>query len=316
MAIKFKSIPFRYMPGRSHCSYCQTVSEALSEAPPELLASLGTLPDEFNKLLAVEIRLANWVRKSNFTEKIAETGHRMDKTLVAIKLQVCALQHSPAPDIAGAAYRINIMLKNYGRIYRKPYSGKISNLLTVLRHLNGDYADDALRLGLAEHMNELQKACEEFGRLIELRNEESLGKPDENFKTVMRNIEKVYHRITHIIEAGATMRRSPDYEYFIKKLNPVIERFYAVYHRVRRKMSLAQPEGIPPQTYTGLSVTPVPVVFYTTPKGETVRLQLGKDYDISYRNNTKPGTAQCIFRGKGLYAGKRMVTFVIRVDGQ
>lgn len=43
-------------------------------------------------------------------------------------------------------------------------------------------------------------------------------------------------------------------------------------------------------------------------------LEYGKDYEIiasSYRNNIKKGTAQVTIRGKGDYAGEKIVKFKI-----
>jgi hypothetical protein len=51
-------------------------------------------------------------------------------------------------------------------------------------------------------------------------------------------------------------------------------------------------------------------VLYVTEK-ETLRLELGKDFNISYKNNVEVGNATCILRGKGGFRGRRVVTFVI-----
>lgn len=308
---KFKSVPFRYLPNSVHWDYCMTVSKALADAPPALLAALGTLPAEFDRWLEVETALMNWVAKSYLTEEIATAARRMNRALVALKAQVRSRRFSLAPDIAEAAYRVYIMLKNYGWVYLKSYGERLGATLAILQQLNGAFAADAATLGLAAHTRELQEAREEFKRLLALRDNGSLDKPEENFKTVMRSIEKVYHRITVMVDAGAAINVSPAFEAFINRLNPRIESLHDRFHRVRRNMRLAQPEGIPPQVFTGQPLTPTPAVFYTAPHGEILRLQLGRDYDVSYRNNTKPGTAQCTFRGKGLYAGNRTVTFVI-----
>jgi hypothetical protein len=204
------------------------------------------------------------------------------------------------------------MLKNYGRVYRKPYGEKSGDIPSILRQFDEDYAADAATLGLAVWVGELQDAFTKFDRQLALRDDKSSGKPAENIRTVRYRIEKVYHRITVLVNAGAALNVSSAFAAFINSLNPEIKRLHDEFHRVRRKMSHAQPEAIPPQAYTGQSVMPAPTVFYTTPHGETVQLQLCKDYNISYRNNTKAGTAQCILHGKGLYAGNKMITFVIR----
>jgi hypothetical protein len=44
---------------------------------------------------------------------------------------------------------------------------------------------------------------------------------------------------------------------------------------------------------------------------ETKNLSLGKDFDVSYKNNTNVGTAEVIIHGKGAYKGQFTVTFNI-----
>lgn len=58
--------------------------------------------------------------------------------------------------------------------------------------------------------------------------------------------------------------------------------------------------------YTGKLVKPNPVIKYGTKT-----LKKNKDYTISYKNNKKVGTAQIIIKGKGQYAGTKVVKFKI-----
>jgi uncharacterized linocin/CFP29 family protein len=55
----------------------------------------------------------------------------------------------------------------------------------------------------------------------------------------------------------------------------------------------------------------VPEVLFVTPKDGTLKLELGKDYNVSYKNNVNVGNATCIIHGKGAYKGRKMVTFII-----
>ena len=49
----------------------------------------------------------------------------------------------------------------------------------------------------------------------------------------------------------------------------------------------------------------------TAKRGQVVSLTKGKDYTVSYSNNTKPGTATAIFTGAGAYTGTIKKTFKI-----
>ncbi|MBR2682506.1 MAG: hypothetical protein IKE22_04475, partial [Atopobiaceae bacterium] len=74
----------------------------------------------------------------------------------------------------------------------------------------------------------------------------------------------------------------------------------------RRDISKAKVSAISSQAYTGNAVKPKPTVKYGT-----ATLKLGTDYTLSYKNNTKPGTATVTVTGKGAYAGTKSVTFKI-----
>ncbi len=70
-----------------------------------------------------------------------------------------------------------------------------------------------------------------------------------------------------------------------------------------------------PKTYTGKAVTidQTDIISASIKTGTTTKqLVYGKDYEIAgYINNTKKGTATVIFKGKGEYAGERIIKFKI-----
>ncbi|MBR2683954.1 MAG: hypothetical protein IKE22_11895 [Atopobiaceae bacterium] len=74
----------------------------------------------------------------------------------------------------------------------------------------------------------------------------------------------------------------------------------------RRDISKARVSAISSQAYTGSAVKPRPTVRYGT-----ATLALGTDYTLSYKNNTKPGTATVTVTGRGAYAGTKSATFRI-----
>lgn len=76
---------------------------------------------------------------------------------------------------------------------------------------------------------------------------------------------------------------------------------------VSRDFTKAEITGINPSYYyTGKEITPVPVVKF---QGEI--LTKGTDYEVSYTDNIKAGTATVTILGKGLYKGEVSVNFKI-----
>lgn len=64
--------------------------------------------------------------------------------------------------------------------------------------------------------------------------------------------------------------------------------------------------GITDAEYTGSPITPEPEVSYSG-----IKLEKGKDYEVSYANNKAIGTASVIVTGKGNYTGSTSVNFQI-----
>ena len=71
-------------------------------------------------------------------------------------------------------------------------------------------------------------------------------------------------------------------------------------------ISKAKVSKIKNKMYTGKSIKPKPSVTLAGRK-----LKQGRDYDLSYSKNTKPGIATVIIKGKGNYKGKRTIKFKI-----
>lgn len=60
------------------------------------------------------------------------------------------------------------------------------------------------------------------------------------------------------------------------------------------------------KVYTGKKINPS-----VTVKNGSIKLRSGKDYTVSYKNNTKIGTATITITGKGIYTGTKKLTFKI-----
>jgi hypothetical protein len=308
---KFRTLLFKYLPNAAHYQFCARVSDVLSTAGVTVITALGDTVERFNRWLAKETALMEWIRKNVFTAQISEADRRMTHALVALNAQVHALEYSSASGFAEAAHEVMLMLKNYGKVYRKPYEAQEGDMMTILSQLTGTYAAAVTLLGLDACVAELQSAFTEFKELLAQRDTLMLQKPEENFATVRRGIEKEYHQIVMKVNAGAALDASPDFAAFINALNPEIERLNLEFHRVRRNINAAQPAPIPSQTFTGDYLTPMPDVYYTNPKGKTEKLVLGRDYNLTYRHNRAAGNAECTLHGKGLFYGRKTVTFMI-----
>jgi hypothetical protein len=210
-----------------------------------------------------------------------------------------------------AARNLYQVLKRYGRVIKQNYVSKKVNIKTILDHLEGDMNLEVKALKAEGWMASVASAWKEFNDLIRQREFQSNDKPSDNFRQIRPKIEAIWHLIAQILNSGAVINQSPEYITLIDKLNPMIASLNHTYHRIRYSIADAEMISIKPLCYTGQAHTPVPEVLYMMPQGEISQLQLGKDFNVIYKDNINPGNATCTIQGKGRYKGSRSVTFFI-----
>jgi hypothetical protein len=315
MVTQFKVLIFRNLPNGAHYDYCVYASSKFAAAPSILKPLISAPVAEFNTWLAKETALMEWVRKSALTKQIAEADNRLDHDLVALNAQTHALEYSHTPAIAEAATRVYIMLMSYGKVYDKSYDNQAGDVRAILEQLAGAYAADVTALGLTPLVTELQSAFTEFRNLLAQRSTDELKKPTETFPAVRRGIEEAYHQVVFTVNGLMIVGPKVEAEALINSLNGEIERLNAEFHRAKKDLSVGDHTVIEPidtQPYMeNRPATPVPAVHYREDGKETVRLSLGKDFSVTYKNNDKVGMAELTIHGKGKYTGRYDTTFHI-----
>jgi hypothetical protein len=309
--VKFASPLFRRFPNEAHYRAFDRFTNELNKAGAAVQTAVGPLLAELNTRFGEEKLCILWYRKSELTALIVASDRRLDNAFVGMTAHINAASYSANPLVDASAERLKIMLKSHSRVIRKPYLQKIGAVNAILAHFKGDMATDAQMVGLATWVAEIESALNEFVALFEQREALSLARPSKSFVEVRRGIEDLWRKIAHLVNAGAALNMSPDFAALINVLNPEIEYLNNEFHRVKQNISTAQISTIDEQPYTGEPCTPVPEVLYETSKGATVKLVLGKDFNVSYKHNINAGNAECIVRGKGAYKGSKTVSFTI-----
>ncbi|MDR1562828.1 MAG: DUF6261 family protein, partial [Dysgonamonadaceae bacterium] len=264
---------------------------------------------------------------SDLTGKIFDASRRQCRALIAIRKLVSAQKFSATEAIADAAVKVYTMLMESGNISRKPYEDQAGYIESVIRLVSsgGEYYEDVQTVSedapsINERIAELVASNELFKNLLEERDAQSILKPGLTFKQIRREIEPIYRKIAAIVNANAGADTSPAFSALINLLNPEIDRLNMENRRVRYSVARCRVEEIPSSPATGLPITPTPEVFYISWKKNaetgsveetTTLLELGKDYNLAFKDNLEPGNAQCIIRGKGGYKNKKTVSFSI-----
>ena len=312
---RIHSLRFLSLHGTVHFRFFTRLAELLAEAGDDLKAAVSPLLPEFNSWLAEEDAVTDWVRRSEFTKKIAGAAAETKRVMVGINAIVQAGRHAGAPAVNQSADHVHNMLKNYGNVARKSYAEVAGEVAKVLEQFAGPYAADAVTLGMTAWVQQLQTALDTFDSLICERNAEQGRKPPHSAQEVRKGIEGVYHRMKTIINANAGAGTSNDFTAFIDHLNATIDHLRAEFHRVVKDLgepgrTLIEPLAI--QAFTGFPVTPLPEVYHSNADDKpAVRLFLGKDFTVTYKNNRHAGMATLIVHGKGRYKGRKRVSFYI-----
>jgi hypothetical protein len=306
---------FHNLPLPPHFEFFHETNVRLMTADEAIRKAIAALLPEFQLRLAIEQAVYRWLRKSSLTVKITAADEDLDSVLVLINSGVDFGRRSPQPAIAASGKRVREMIKAYGPVTRKSYDAKAGAVRELLDHFTSDYAHDIDNLGLGTQVQMLQTALDTFVNLLGQRDAERVNKPPYTAKEARKGMENAWASIVYAINSHAGVGKSPAFAEFIDHINTEITRLNVEFSHSRKDISAIGhlvSKLIGAQIYTGQPVIVIPEIYYIDDKGKATRLWLGKDFDVSFRNNTKVGTAEVTVHGKGRYKGRVSQTFEIR----
>jgi hypothetical protein len=289
------------------------VLKNLFEAFPAVAALIGALLPKLLELIELEGKLVDAVRASEFTLLIAEADRRRDNDIAGLSAAVKAFLHHYNPEKAEAARILEIRLKAFHEsINKKTYEEETAAVAILIEDLQTTHAGRIAELDLGGWVDRLYISQNRFESVFAQRNDERTHKPQEKLRDVRKQIDAIYSDATDIINAHALIGGDHICDDFIARLNQELEYLKEhEHHHAKIDIAHAEPAPVDPQKYTGQPVTPALQVLYVTPHDGTVKLELGKDYNITYKNNVNVGNAECTIHGKGKYKGHKTVTFII-----
>jgi hypothetical protein len=315
MAKKLLTLIYERLPIAPHLLFFQETETRLDAAAEAIRLALAAVMPPFRSRVAEEYSVFRWVRKSELTKDIKATVKTIDSVLVSINAAVTVGLHSPGSAIKASAEKVYDLIKNYGDIAKESYDTKASDLLLLLDHFATDYAHDVDNIGMGIQVQLLQVAYTKFRNLLGQRETEQLQKPPYTAAEARLHTQAAWKSIETVLNANAAIGEDADvFGEFIDHLNFEIERYNIEYAHVRRDISgvgHTVSDNIPTQTFTEEPITVIPKIWYVDEDGKATRMWLGKDFDVSFRNNTDVGTAEVIIHGKGDYTGQVTLKFNI-----
>jgi hypothetical protein len=275
----------------------------------------------YKALVADEEFVLDIVLKSKLTIKIKELDTERDRLYRGVTESVKADLHHYDPAKRAAAAGLQVVLKHYGDVTRRPLNEQTAAVYDVVRELNTpENLPLVTLLELPAWLAALEKVNTELETAMSDRFIEISKRPEQRVREIRKEVDKQLRAILDKIEAmGRT--GSPFFNpAFNKEVNALM-----IYY----KDLLAQEAGrrhptrdisdgdnlvvvpVPAQTYTGKAITPIPVLYFREEGKEDVELVFPEDFTLTYKNNVKAGAADLVIHGAGEYKGTKTVTFYI-----
>jgi hypothetical protein len=305
--MKIIKMPLEHARNEAHYQFLLIVKK-LFETHPAVAAIVAPQLEKLNALIIVEGQLVDAVRASEYTVKIAEADHRRDRAVVGINTIVKSYLHYFDPRIVEAAQSLEIRLKSFrGEIEKKSYEEESAAAKILVADLQTTCLPAVEMLNLTAWVSELAAAQDEFDSLFALRNTEQAAKTQERLQNVRKQEDAGYRDIVDRIDAYTLMNGDQTCAVFINELNREIAYFIEhSHHHAKKDVDKATVADIPTQIYGGEPVIVMPDVFY-----EGKKLVFTVDYELSYHDNNRPGTASVTIHGKGAWKGKKVISFNI-----
>jgi hypothetical protein len=263
-----------------------------------------------------------WLRRSEFTEKKAETDQKRDVILRGMEGIVHVNLKNFDPSIRDNALHVNNLLLNYGDITHAGYDAETAAIDSVsVRLRSADYLPAVTALGLLPWLNELDSLNSLFKSYVEDVAQELIDKPDITPGAARRETDEALRQITGRVTSLVNLNGPDDFAAFAEEFNVLTNHYNTLVHEhygrlhARIDISPAEIALIEVQPFTGKPVSVIPEVsLKVTNKDGSVtvfELVFTVDFTVAYRNNIGPGTATLIIQGIGKYAGEVTTTFNI-----
>ncbi|MDR2362178.1 MAG: DUF6261 family protein [Prevotellaceae bacterium] len=287
----------------------------LIEGDTVIKGIVADLLPPFYDLITVEGSLVDAMRGSQYTEELSEADKRRDRCLVGINSSIEAGLHHFDPAVVQAAHSIKMRIKAFrGEIESKPYLEEAAAIAILLNDFGSSLATAVTTVGISAWVTELAAAQQQFNTIFQLRSNEFSQRPQGKLEEVRKELNAMYRTITNRIDAYNIVN-ADSYNAFIRQMDEYVDYFNEHSSRkIKKDISKSDHtvvEPIPTQTYTGESIIIIPTVYYREEDMPAEKLELGKDFTVSYKNNINIGMAYVSIYGKGLYKGRVTVTFDI-----
>jgi hypothetical protein len=279
---------------------------------PGLLGEVGIIKrHDLERTTSSLVALMDKERASLLTPIIAGHDRERDGLFAEIKRTSSSSAKSTMPNIAEAGKVMVDLLKPFWNINKERLASQTEQIEILRTHYNSSPAAMAAvgTLGLATVMGSLFSVNTSLMLLYDQRLSEMSHTESASASSVKDAVVAAYDEFCVSVEYILSVAPDDNRQALFYSMND-LRRKYIMHVPTRLDPTHTSVAPFAAQAYTGKPVTPLPRVFYQTEK-ETLELELGKDFSVTYRNNVNVGEAKVIIHGKGKYTGSHETTFYI-----
>jgi hypothetical protein len=311
---------FERLRNDGHVALNRLFIEEVEEVGPSELGILA-LYGPYKALVAEEESVLDMIFGSRLTAKIEELDKERDHLYRGIADVVKGDLNHYDPAKRAAAVEVELVLKHYGDVTRRPINEQTAVVYDVIRELNAPANLPLVTLlELPAWLTALEKVNRELELAMAERFAELSKRPEQRMQVIRKEVDKQLRAILDKIEAmGRT--GSPFFNpAFVKEVNALMTYYKDLQaqesgrrHPVK-DISVADHlvvEPIETQPYTGKAITPIPRAHFREAGKPTVELVFAQDFTVTYKNNVEVGMARLVLHGTGNYKGQMDVTFNI-----
>lgn len=250
-------------------------------------------------------------RKSPLTVQIDAFDKQRDGVFSDLKRVVKAATKSSVAATKAYGDALMQVLRPFWDINEEPLASQTDQIDLFREHYNANPAAGAAStaLNLDPVIHNLFLFNDQLRALYAQRFDEEAAIEGPSAESLKTPVVKAYDAFCLAVAQELDALPTPALQTVFDEMNSM-RRKYVGRQPIHLTVENTTVEPMSVQVYTGLPVTPLPVVHCNNGK-ETKKLVFTRDFDLTYRNNENVGEAQCIIHGKGKYAGQYVTTFHI-----
>lgn len=216
-------IHFVKLKNAEHLLFMQQISALLTEVNHE---KINPLHIEFQSVVEKEEDGNKQIRVSEHTQKISQLDKERDDLYSALNFRLEAEERCPVVERKEAAKVLRIIFKNYGNPIKLNLIEETSVINNLVAELKEEKHKNLVKLtGLEEWISFLEIANKEFFTLYEQRRDDTAGKVTINLKSVRKEADTLFKKITNRITALVELEPSEELNNLVSKINATIEKY-------------------------------------------------------------------------------------------